>query len=92
MVKLARRFLRGVHEDTERRPDMPDASGARLGGEVGHQIFGTTGPGRDGLAFEARDEVLLERKPQIFAPDPAFTMLAPSMAGCRPRRTVSTFG
>jgi len=39
------------------------------GGEVGHQIFGTTAQARDGLAFEARDEVLLERKPQIFAPD-----------------------
>ena len=35
--------------------------------EIGHQIFGAAAEPGDGLAFEPRDEILLERKPQILA-------------------------
>ena len=62
------------------------------GGEIGHQIFGAAAEPGHGLALEPRDKILLERKPQVLAPGLRLDDFRPSMAGCRPRRTVSTSG
>ena len=62
------------------------------GAKVGHQIFGAAAEAGHGLALQPRDKVLLEWKPQVFAPDFGFHDFDPSMTGCRPRRTVSTSG
>ena len=69
MVKLARRFLVRVLEDAERTGHAQMHQEHVAGGEIGHQVFGAAAETGHGLAFETRDEVLLERKPQVFAPD-----------------------
>ena len=60
--------------------------------EIGQHIFGAAAEAGHGLAVEPRQKILLQRKPQILAPRLRLTIFAPSITGCRPRRTVSTSG
>jgi hypothetical protein len=40
--------------------------------DIGHQVFGAPAKASHGLTFEPPDKILLERKPQILAPDLGF--------------------
>ena len=69
MVKLARRMAVIIVNDAERSGHAEMHQEHVAGGEVGHQIFGASAQTGHGLTLQPRDKILLERKPQVLAPD-----------------------
>ncbi len=68
MVELARRGFNVVLEHAERAGHSQMHQQHVTRGQVGHQIFGAAAEPSDSLAFQPRDKVLLEGKPQVLAP------------------------
>ena len=70
MVELARRCSASSSLTTRNEPDMPRCiRSTSPEAKVGHQVFGAAAETGHGLAGQPRDEIPLERKPQVFAPD-----------------------
>src|SRR5260370_28755171 len=69
MMKFARGVLFIVLDDAERarHAQMHQEHVAR--GQIGQQVFGAAAETRHGLARKPPDKILLEGKPQVFAPD-----------------------